>query len=116
MPSLSTSSLSYLSSVTEDVSTENFYWASRLLATLADPHFAETVQPLERYQMAVFTRGRQLVREYDRKMTESGDFTLTREANEALAGMARQETQKALNALVLIASEKMKNGYDRADN
>ena len=106
----------YLSSVTEDVSTENFYWASRLLATLADPHFAETVQPLERYQMAVFTRGRQLVREYDRKMTESGDFTLTREANEALAGMARQETQKALNALVLIASEKMKNGYDRADN
>ena len=106
----------YLSSVTEDVSTENFYWASRLLATLADPHFAETVQPLERYQMAVFTRGRQLVREYDRKMTESGDFTLTREANEALSKMARQETTKALNALVLIASEKMKNGYDRADN
>ena len=106
----------YLSNVTEDVSTENFYWASRLLATLADPHFAETVQPLERYQMAVFTRGRQLVREYDRRMTDSGDFTLTAEANEALAKMARQETAKALNGLVLIASEQMKNGYDRADN
>ena len=106
----------YLSAVTEDVSTENFYWASRLLAVLADPHFAETVQPLERYQAAVFVRGRQLVREYDRKMTESGDFSLTAEANEALAKMAREETVKILNQLVQIASERMKDGYDRADN
>ena len=106
----------YLSAVTEDVSTENFYWASRLLAALADPHFAETVQPLERYQAAVFVWGRQLVREYDRKMTESGDFSLTAEANEALAKMAREETVKALNEIVQIASERMKDGYDRADN
>ena len=106
----------YLSGVTEDVSTENFYWASRLLAVLADPHFAATAQPMERYQNAVITRGRQIVLDYDRRMAETGDFSLTAEANDALCKMARQETQKALNQLVLIASEKMKNGYDRADN
>lgn len=106
----------YLSGVTEDVSTENFYWASRLLAVLADPHFAAAVQPVERYQAAVVTRGRQLVREYDARMTDSGDFSLTQEANEALAKMARKETAKILNELVLLASEQMKNGYDRADN
>ena len=106
----------YLARVTMNVSTENFYWASRLLATLCDPHFARTVQPLERYQNAVMARGRQLVRTYDRRMTDSGDFSLAAEANDALAKMAREETDKALNTLVLIASETMKDGYDLADN
>ena len=106
----------YLSGVTMDVSTDNFYWASRLVGALSDPHFAKTVQPIERYQAAVFTRGRQLVREYDRKMTDSGDFSLTAEANEALARMAREQTVAVLNEIVQIASEGMKNGYDRADN
>ncbi len=106
----------YLSDVKEDVSTENFYWGSRLLAVLCDPHFAKTVQPLERYQAAVITRGRQLVREYDKKMADTGDFSLTLEANEALAKMARKETAKAINEMVRIASESMKDGYDRADN
>ena len=106
----------YLSAVTEDVSTENFYWSSRLLATLCDPHFAAAAQPLDRYQAAVLSRGRELVRAYDRRMAETGDCSLTAEANEALARMAREETQKALNALVLIASEGMKDGYDLADN
>ena len=106
----------YLANVTMDVSTENFYWASRLLATLADPHFAQTVQPLERYQDRVMTRGRQLVLEYDKKMADSGDFSLTAEANDALAKMAKEETAKILNQLTLIASEQMKDGYDRADN
>lgn len=106
----------YLSAVTMDVSTENFYWSSRLLAALCDPHFAQTVQPMERYQDAVFTKGRQLIREYDRKMTDAGDFSLTVEANEALAKMAREQTQKILSEALQVASERMKDGYDRADN
>ena len=62
------------------------------------------------------TRGRQLVLEYDRKMADSGDFSLTAEANDALAKMAKEETGKIRNQLTLIASEQMKDGYDRADN
>jgi dipeptidase len=62
------------------------------------------------------TRGRQLVLEYDKKMTETGDFSQTAAANDALAKMAREETGKILNQLTLIASEQMKDGYDRADN
>ena len=71
---------------------------------------------MERYQNAVMTKGRQLVREYDKKMTDSGDFSLAAEANEALAKMARRETDDALGQILLKASECMKNGYDRADN
>ena len=49
-------------------------------------------------------------------MIGTGDFTLSREANEALARMAREETIKALNQVLRAASETMKNGYSRADN
>ena len=106
----------YLSGVTLEVSTENFYWCSRLIAALADPHFGACVQPVERYQDAVAVKGRQLVREYDAKMRESGDFSLCAEANEKLAAMAKEQTADALGKLLQIVSEKMKNGYDRADN
>ena len=106
----------YLSRVALDVSTENFYWSSRLLAALADHNYATCVQQIERYQNAVFTKGRQLLREYDRRMAESGDFSLTAEANGKLADMAREQTVDTLNKVLLSASENMKNGYNRADN
>ena len=106
----------YLSGVSLDASTENFYWASRLIGALADAHYAACIQHIERYQDAVFTKGRQLLREYDRKMTDSGDFSLTAEANEALCRMAREQTTDALNKVLQEASIRMKNGYNRADN
>ena len=106
----------YLSRVTLDVSTENFYWASRLIGVLADHDYAANIQQIERYQAAVATKGRQLVREYDRKMTESGNFSLTAEANEALCKMAKEQTTDTLNKVLLESSARMKNGYNRADN
>ena len=106
----------YLSDVTLDTSTENFYWGSRLIAALADHNYASSIQNVERYQGAVFTKGRRLVREYDRKMMASGDFSLTEEANEKLCAMAKEQTIATLNKVLLDASEHMKNGYNRADN
>ena len=106
----------YLSDVTTDVSTENFYWASRLLGALADPHYGACIQQIERYHDAVMTKGRRLVLEYDRKMLESGDFSLTAEANEALCAMAKERSTDTLNKILLEASTRMKNGYSRADN
>ena len=106
----------YLSKVTLDASTENYYWSSRLIGALADPCFAAAIQNIDRYEEAVMIRGRQLIREYDRKMTEKNDFSLTEEANEKLSAMARKETVKTLNKILQIASEKMKNGFNLADH
>ncbi len=106
----------YLSDVTLDTSTENFYWGSRLIGALCDPNYASAIQHVERYHDAVVTRGRQLIREYDRRMTESGDFSLTEEANDKLCEMARKETISTLNKVLLNASQHMKNGYNRSDN
>ncbi|MBE7003853.1 MAG: C69 family dipeptidase [Ruminococcaceae bacterium] len=106
----------YLSGVTLDVSTEDFYWGSRLIGALADPNFSSCVQLIERYQNAVAVKGRQLVREYDGKMTETKDFSLAAEANEALCKMAKEQTVSALGKVLKEASTHMKNGYNRADN
>ncbi len=106
----------YLSDVTLDVSTENFYWASRLLEALADPHFGSTVQLIERYHRALAAESRRLLAEYDKKFAETGDPALLQEANGKLAALAKKETTDALNKVLQAASEKMKNGYNRADN
>lgn len=106
----------YLSDVSLDVSTENFYWGSRLIGALADHDYGACIQHIERYQDAVAAKGRRLILEYDRRMTEAGDFSLTAEANAALADMAKEETIATLNKVLLESSQRMKNGYDRADN
>ena len=106
----------YLSRITCDTSTENYYWGSRLIGALADSCYAGSIQNIERYQMAVATKGREIIREYDGKMTESGDFSLTEEANEKLSAMAKEETISTLNKVLQTASERMKNGYNLADN
>ena len=106
----------YLSNVTMDASTENFYWASRMIGAYADANFAASAQQIERYQEAVFVRGRQIVLEYDKKMAETGNYALAKEANEKLCKMAKEETTKCLNKVLQIASEHMKNGFNRADH
>ena len=106
----------YLSEVTMDTSTENFYWGSRLINALADPNFASCIQLIERYQNAVAVKGRQLIREYDRKFAEAGKPAILEEANEALCRMAKEQTISTLNKVLLEASKNMKNGYKLADN
>ena len=106
----------YLAKVTLDCDTDTFYWSSALIGALADHSYNKSIQFIVRYQDAVAAGGRRLLREYDRKMLESGDFGLAAEANEALAKMAKEETSKTLCKVLRAASETMKNGYNRADN
>ncbi|MBR0157068.1 MAG: C69 family dipeptidase [Clostridia bacterium] len=106
----------YLGNVSMDVSTENFYWASRLIGALADHNYNTCIQLIERYQNAVAVEGRRIIREYDKKIAETGDASLAVKANEELAKMAKEQTTKTLNKVLHDASLHMKNGYNRADN
>ncbi len=106
----------FLSAVTEDVSTEDFYWSSRLIDALADANYPTCAQPIERYHAAVFTQGRRIIREYDEKIAKTGDISLAAKANSELCEMAREQTKDALNKVLYDASTHMKNGFNRADN
>ena len=106
----------YLSETTLEVSTESFYWGSRLIGALADPHFGQTIQMVERYQKTTAAQAHQIINEYDKKMIAANDFSLINEANEKLAAMGKKETIKCLNNVLFEASRLMKNNYNRADN
>lgn len=106
----------YMSEVSLDVSTDNFYWGSRLIGALADPHFGTCIQHIERYQMKVPAKGHQLIREYDEKMMKDNDFSLIDEANEKICEMAKKETLDTLGKVLLDASVHMKCSYNRSDN
>ena len=106
----------YFSDVSLDVSTENFYWGSRLIGALADEEFGYCVQHIERYQMAVASKGHEIINKYDKKMLRSKDYKLVLQANEELANMAKEETIKTLNKVLATVSEHMKVGYSRSDN
>ena len=106
----------YLGNVSTDVSTDNLYWASRLIGALADPCYSDCLQLIQRYHSAVLTCGRRTILEYDRKMSEKTDWSLTEEANEKICKTVREQTTDTLNKVLLEASTHMKNGYKLSDN
>ena len=106
----------YLSNVTLDVDTNNFYWSTRLIGALVDPIYGKAIQLVERYQNQTLNLGQQYLNEYDEKYLQTKDLKVLEEANEKIALMAKEETQDALNKILYQASLNMKNGYSRSDN
>lgn len=107
---------SYLGKTTLKVSTESFYWASRLIGALADAHFSANAMPIERYQGAMMNHSRELLAKYDALSLQKASLPLLDEANEAFAKMAQEETDKALSNVLFASSNLMRNGYSRSDN
>ena len=106
----------YISKVTLDVSTDNLFWASRLIGAMADKDYDHCIQDIERYQDAVNIRARQIIIEYDKKMIETGDYSLAEEANKRICEMAKEETTKALGRILQTSSVRMKNNSKLSDN
>lgn len=113
----------YVSNVETDATTENLYWASRLIGAVSDAHFANCIPHIERYQMAVASRGYAILAEYDKKAAqltaasaaEGVIQNLLDEADEKLSAMAKEETTKVLNNVLYESSMHMKNAFSRAD-
>jgi len=106
----------YLSNVGLEASTENLYWNSRLIGALADHNYPDCVQHIERYEENIMTQGRKIILEYDKKMLENKDFSLTEKANEEICKMAKEQTAFTLTRVLEEASKNMKNGYKLSDN
>lgn len=109
----------YLSNTTGDVSTDNFYWASRLLAAMADASYAKSVFHIERYTLSVGSKAYGIINTYDDAQRGEADpaarAALRTKANEELAAMVRAETTDALNKVLFELSSGMKNAYSRSD-
>ena len=107
---------SYLSGTTKEVSTNYFYWQSRIIAALVDAQFNSNVIFDERYQNTVLNESYRLLNEYDNKMLKAKKYDLCAEANEKIVEMLKKESNKVLDSVLKTASEKMKTRYHRGDN
>ena len=109
----------YLSNTTGDVSTDNFYWASRLLAAMADASYAKSVFHIERYTLSVGAKSNGFINRYDDAQRAEADpaarAALREKAIEEIAAMAKAETTDALNKVLFELSSGMKNAYSRSD-
>lgn len=106
----------YLSSTTNDVSTNNLYWSSRILGALADSQYGNCIQFIERYQMAVGSNAHRILNEYDNKMLKAKKYNLCKEANEKVSEITQKETEKVLKIVLDEVSRRMRCNYNRADN
>lgn len=111
----------YLTGTTGEVSTENFYWTSRLVGALADASMARCRIHIERYKNAVASRARGILHQADEEMKALGEremsafLSRTEEANEQIVSMIREEAGKVLDKVLFERSSEMKNAYARPD-
>ena len=109
----------YLANTTGTVSTDNFYWSSRMIAAMADASYRKSVFHIERYQEYVMSKGHELICHYDALLEQETDaekrLTLKTEANQKIAEMLKAATQDTLDKVLYELSSEMKNAYSRSD-
>ena len=84
----------YLRDTTTRVTSENFYWANRLIGVLCDAQFAETANAVETYQQKVGALGHAMVRAADEQVNRLGGTAVLEAASrerEANAEFAEDE-------------------------
>ncbi|MDD5848585.1 MAG: C69 family dipeptidase [Firmicutes bacterium] len=109
----------YLSNTTGEVSTDNFYWSSRLIAAMADASYQRSIFHIERYEEHVMSKGHELINRYDELLKKESDpskrMELKLAANQAIADMLKKETTATLDKVLFELSSQMKNCYSRSD-
>ena len=109
----------YLSNTTGEVSTDNFYWSSRMIAAMADASYKKSIFLIERYQEHVLSKGHEIINRYDDIIQNEADtdkhLALKHEANQAVADMLKAGTSDTLGKVLYELSNEMKNAYSRSD-
>ena len=109
----------YLANTTAEVSTDNFYWTSRMIAAMADASHSKSLIHVERVRERVAAKSHALLNRYDALLEKETDAaarkTLRQEANRAVADMVKKEMADTLNKVLYELSGQMKNGYSRSD-
>lgn len=110
----------YLAATTSEVSTESFYWTSRMIAALSDASYGKSILHTERYEEYVMAKSYELLRHYDtllqEESTEEVRRQLREQANEELAQMVKKAAADTLKKVLDERSNEMKNAYLRSDS
>ena len=115
----------YLANTSSEVSTDNFYWTSRMIAAMADASYAKSVFHIERYDEKVMSKAHEIIYRYDDLLGADRDVQiddisklgqkLRQQANRETADMVRQAASETLGKVLYELSNQMKNSYSRSD-
>lgn len=115
----------YFANTSADVSTNNFYWTSRMIAAMADASYAKSVFHIERYDEKVMSKAHEIIYKYDDRLGADRDVQtdavsksgqkLRQQANRETADMVRQAASDTLGKVLYELSNQMKNSYSRSD-
>ena len=109
----------YLSCTTKEVSTDSFYWVSRMIAAMTDASYSKSLIHAERYELGVLSASRALIHQYDAKLVAEPDVgqraALRVEANEAIAKALKARAADTLDKVLFELSSGMKNAFARSD-
>jgi probable dipeptidase A len=96
------------------VTTDSFYWANRIIAGLADPHYAHHVGDLDGYQESTMAWGHARINKVDRALAagETVDFEAE---NQAMSDQIQEATDQLLDKILLDASNLMTNHFSLSD-
>ncbi|MBS6719007.1 MAG: C69 family dipeptidase, partial [Streptococcus parasanguinis] len=99
---------------TAKVTTDSFYWANRIIAGLADPHYAHHVGDLDDYQETTMAWGHARINKVDRALAagETVDFEAE---NQAMSDQIQEATDQLLDKILLDASNLMTNHFSLSD-
>ncbi|MCR4843068.1 MAG: C69 family dipeptidase [Eubacterium sp.] len=112
----------YLSETDGTVTTESFYWTSRIIAALADAQYKANSSNIERYRVAVDNGCRELLNKWDKRVLDSQKENrdenarwLLEEANREITEFVRKKTEETLFNVLNETSNHMKNAFARSD-
>lgn len=109
----------YFKNTTGTPSTENFYWANRIIGALADGAYKATSGTTERYQLDTLSKAHAFVSRTDAQIgdlsPEQARPILTNAVNE-FAAMLKRDTDAYLGEVLYTASMRMHNAFGMSDN
>ena len=106
---------------TPRISTDDFYWAIRLISGLADPEFFENENDITAYQQATLALGYEAMHRMDAELA-AGDVSdeaareLLEASNERLCEAVKAKTDDLLARVLYHRSLEMKNRFSASDH
>mgnify|MGYP002529188531 CR=1 FL=1 len=106
----------YLANAGAVPTTENFYWANRMIGALADAHYATCIAHVERYQKNLAAKSHEILAAFDAGCAREKDVhAYLEEGNQRIADEAKRQTDDLMSKVLHTASSEMKNAFSRAD-
>lgn len=106
----------YLSNTSGEVTTNSLYWANRIIAAIADPHFTENSDAVEHFREHVLSYGDRLVAQTDAVSRRDEHVPdLLEQSNEMMADYLRSQTNQLLSQVLYTSSNLMRNAFTMSD-